>query len=305
MSYADCSGCGSCGGCCSDWPSAVNMEVGAGFRRDKLKWSIAGPDDFPNVLSELEWKDVRMVEYEGAISYTSCRNYAIRANGAWGQVYHGRNIDSDYFGDDKTDLFSRSRNNAGKGSTYDIEAGVGYRGMSNCSRFTATPLIGYSYHGQCLHIYEGVQTFDIFETIPIQEFPIPGLNSTYKTRWFGPWVGMDFTARVETCAYVFGSFEWHLVSYRATGNWNLRPEVSPFEHRAHGFGYIARLGGNWELCDRFSIGILASYRNIRTRHGREAFTFKDPQLGDIRVHTRFNGAKWQAVSLSGIVAYRF
>ncbi len=286
------------------WPSPVNIDIGIGYRQDKFDWSIGGFEGVPSVLSELQWKDLRIVQVDGYASYTSCANYAVRVSGDYGNIYHGRNRDADFLGNDKTQPFSISSNNAGKGDVYDIEAGVGYRVTSTCGRFIATPLVGWSYHGQNLHMYDGKQVFDLLA--PLEEGPITGLDSSYKTRWFGPWVGMDFSVRVERCAYVFGSFEWHIVSYRGTGRWNLRQDiVGPFHHQAHGFGYIATLGGKWEIWDNWSIGVAGSYRNIRSRHGHERLSLRDPDFGEIDVRLPFNGAKWKSLSVSGIVAYRF
>lgn len=283
------------------WPSTVNLDFGAGYRQDDFKWSIAGLDNFPSVLSELEWKNLQIAQVEGSLSYASCRNYAFRVSGDYGHIYDGKNKDTDYFSNDSDDIFSLSHNKAGKGSVYDVEGGVGYRVISNCARFTATPLVGYSYHGQNLSIYDGKQ---IFSLAPTDLSNIDGLNTSYHAHWYGPWFGLDFNAQVEKCAYIFGNFEWHIVSYRGRGHWNLRPELGPFYHKAHGFGYSAVLGGNWEIWDNWSIGVVGTYRNMRTRHGTEKFTIKTDE-GDLKGKTRFNQAKWQSFSVSGIVAYRF
>lgn len=304
--------------CCNDnnWPSPVNLEANGGFRRDKFRWSIAGPmlDDSssdeeifePPVLSELQWKDLRIIQFGGSASYVSCTNYALKISGDYGHIYHGRNIDTDF--DENENVFLRSENDAGKGCVYDVEGAVGYRVTSTGGRFIGVPLIGYSYHGQQLHMFEG--------DLVINRFPPPfngtgrfdGLNSTYKTRWFGPWIGLDFVTRVEKCAYVFGGFEWHLVSYRATGNWNLREDISEFHHRAHGFGYVVTAGGNWEIWKNWSIGVKANFRNFRTRHGRERTTVFIDDSGTIipiEVEGRFNGARWKSVDVSAMIAWRF
>jgi hypothetical protein len=293
-------------GCKPDpWPSPINLDAGIGYRRDRFRWSKAGPFEIPNVLSELRWRDIRIIEYGGSASYVSCRNYAVKAWGDYGHIYHGRNVDADFLGNNKTDLISLSGNKAGKGHVYDVVGGVGYRVTSTCGRFIATPLIGYSDHAQYLRIFHGEQIFNFFN--PFFVGPIPGLNSKYKTRWFGPWGGMDFTAQVEKCAYVFGSFEWHILSYRGEGCWNLRSDIGPFFHKSHGFGYLATLGGKWEICGNWSIGVVGAYRNFRSRSGRERYTIFDPFFPTQRnvFRFRFNGAKWHTWSITGLVAWRF
>ncbi len=287
------------------WPSTVNVEFGAGYRQDDLKWSTAGLTDDSNVLREMKWKNLQIVQVEGSLSYASCRNYAFRISGDYGHIYEGKNTESVRFFSEEEDTYfteSLSHHKAGKGSVYDVEGGVGYRIISTCARFTATPLVGYSWHGQNLHLYNGEQVISRFE---LDRHDIDGLNSNYHAHWYGPWFGMDFNAQVEKCAYVFGNFEWHIVSYRGNGKFNRSERlVGPFNQKAHGFGYSAVLGGNWEIWDNWSIGVVGNYRNLKTRHGHETFTLKTAD-GDFKGKTRFNQVKWQSFSVSGIVAYRF
>lgn len=295
--------CNSCGcAFASPWPSSINLDAGIGFRRDKLEWSIAGLFNYPNVLSELEWQDLRIIQYQAAASYVSCTNYAIKVYGDYGNIYHGRNIDSDYALNDEEGLYSRSRNNAGKGHVWDVSGAVGYRVTSSCARFVATPYIGYGYSSQYLHMYDGNQTFSLN---PFELGPFPGLDSSYTAHWSGGWAGMDFTAQVEKCAFVFGSFEWHQLHYRGKGCWNLRSDIGPFYHKAHGFGYYATLGGNWEIWRNWGIGVVGTYRNYRTRSGWERLTVNDLLIGPVRIKTKFNGAKWSSWGITGIVTYRF
>lgn len=284
--------------CTTDWPSAFEIDFGGGFRKDYLEWSIAGPDQDPNILSQLQWKDLRIAQLGGTISYVSCRNYAIRLEADYGRIYHGHVVDADYASDDKQDMFLLSDNKAGKGHVYDLSAAAGYRVTSTCARFVATPLIGYSQHAQYLHLYDGHQLFPF-------DIRFPGLNSTYSTRWYGPWIGIDFEARVERCAFLFGGFEWHMLAYRGHGRWNLREDLGPFYHKAYGMGWVGTLGGKWEIWNNWSIGVVGSYRNFRTRHGHENVVFNDPEDGPVYVRTRFNQAKWRTYSVSAIIAWRF
>lgn len=295
----------------TDWPSPFNAEIGVGYRQDKFKFGIASGEsegsssgsssDESVLLSELRWRDLRMVQVEGCASWVSCSNYAVRISGDYGHIYHGHNSDTDY--DTRTgEPFSISRNNAGKGNVYDIDGAVGYRVTSTCARFIGIFLAGWSQHAINLHLFDGKQ---VLSRDFLELGPITGLNSHYNTRWFGPWLGMEFTARVERCAYVFGSFEWHWLSYRANGRMNLREDIGPFHHSAHGFGWRASLGGSWEIWENFSLGVLGTYRNFKTRHGREHIEINDPVEGTFVGRSRFAGAKWHGLSVSGIIGYRF
>lgn len=306
-SYCDsaCDGWPTFGSCQhSPWPSPVNIYAGGGYRQDRFKWSIAGPDpeNTPNTLSELQWKNLKIAQLGVNASYTSCTNYVVRIDASYGRIYHGKWRDADYLGDDKTDLFSFAHGKAGRGHVYDLSGAVGYRFTSTCRRFIAVPLIGYSQYAQYLHMYAGNQDFDLFNG---DTGAITGLNSTYTTRWFGPWAGIDFNARVERCAYLFGSVQWHMLTYRGHGRWNLRPDIGPFYHKAYGYGYLGTLGGNWEIWNNWSIGLVGSYRMFRTKHGNEDVRVVLPDGFSFNGRTRFNGAIWHSWSASAIVAWRF
>ena len=308
---------GFCDFGCSDWPSAdsncyagwppdFNIDLNVGFRKDKFDWSIAGvtetPEgeliDSPNILSELKWKDLRMAQAGGDIYYVSCRNYAIHLGAQYGTIYHGKVSDFDYAGDGRTGLFSLSRNKANGGHVYDLSAAAGYRITSTCNRFVALVLAGYSQHAQYLQITDGHQIFPI-------NHEFSGLNSRYTTRWYGPWLGVDFEARVERCAYLFGSFELHLLAYRGHGLWNLRPDIGRFHHKANGQGYVLTLGGKWEIFNNWAIGVMGNYRMFRTGHGSERSIYLDPIEGPITISARFNGARWHTYSVSGTVSWRY
>lgn len=284
------------------WPSPFVTYGTVSFRHDKFKWSIPGANNFPNTLSEIQWRDLRMVQYGLFAEYTSCANYTVRLEGDYGHIYHGRYSDADYLGNDKTYPFSISRGNGGKGYVYDASAAMGYRFTSTCKRFVANPLVGYSQHAQYLHMYDGFQAFS-FNFLEIG--PIPGLNNTYTTRWFGPWFGLDFEARIERCASIFGVFKWHMLTYRGHGHWNLRTDISPFNHRAYGYGYEGTLGTTWEIWGNWSIGLAGSYRMFRTKHGHESITLYFPGGFALPITATFSGAIWHSYSISGLISWRY
>ncbi len=292
-----------CGGDSHPWPPALSAKGGVGYRQDKFNWSIAGPHGDPNILSELEWEDLEMVQAYGEFRYVSCTNYVIKIEGDVGHIYSGHNTDSDYHKHDRKDLFSRSENKAGKGFVYDAQAAVGYQYRSTCSRFVAAPLIGWSFHEQSLHLFDGISAFEAAHPGTIR--PLVALDSTYRARWSGPWIGGDFTARVESCAYVFGGIECHLARYHGLGNWNLRPEIRSFIQRANGYGFIARLGGNWDIWDNWSLGVLGEYRRFCTRKGSDHLNVIAENGDLVSLRSRLNLAKWEAAMVSAFVSWRY
>src|SRR5262245_54821492 len=95
------------------------FNLGIGFRHDHFKFSIGGEDDFPSVLSEIRWSDLRIGQIQSSFSYTTCNNYYIRFYGDYGRIWHGHVKDSDFADDDKQFEFSQIKANGGKGHVWD------------------------------------------------------------------------------------------------------------------------------------------------------------------------------------------
>lgn len=73
-----------------------------GYRRDELRWNKAGPGGQPNILSELTWKDIEIATVNlGATLYTK-ENWLVNLDFLYGEIYDGKNQDSDYFGNNRT-----------------------------------------------------------------------------------------------------------------------------------------------------------------------------------------------------------
>ena len=83
-----CDGWPKASSCCNraPWPSTFNIDFGGGYRQDKFKWSIAGPNNYPNVLSEIQWRKLRIAQVGGMAKYVSCRNYAVRIDASYGRI---------------------------------------------------------------------------------------------------------------------------------------------------------------------------------------------------------------------------
>ncbi len=289
----------------NDWPSPNNWELDLGYRSDKLEWST-GIKDLVNITKEVQWQKLRIAQIGGVINYVSPRNYAIKIAADYGHIYDGESKEADFAENDKTDLVSLTKTKAGRGFVYDLSGAVGYRLTSTGGRCTFTPLIGGSVHEQDLRMFNGRQVCqaDVLGVFIDKVRPIHGLNNSYKAFWYGPWIGLDFNVKVEYCAYIFGGFEWHLASYRGNGHWNLSVDSPKFSQKAYGHGYIAILGGNWEIWKNISIGIVGHYRRFQTHHGRQSRrVFTDTCA--IYISTRFNQVKWASYDVSATLGWRF
>ena len=293
------------------FPSLVtasrDLEIDIGYRQDKASWSLAGaPIEigeqnvyYPNILSELEWKNLNIIQLSVSGCYVSASHCALKIAADGGRIYHGENSDSDYTYDDKLGLYSLSKNDASKGYVYDLSGGIGYQFCPRKLGIEITPLVGYSCHVQNLHLYNGVQEVCFYDDwTPCSVGSFPNLNSSYKMQWSGPWLGVDFSLATSSSTSLYGGLEWHFVRYHGKGHWNLRTDISDFHHYAYGQGLIGTLGINHNVCGNWIIGLIAHYRHFWTNHGIERITIFDSVLGPFEAEFRFNEAKW----LSGDVS---
>ena len=171
----------------------AKFEGTGGYRQDNLNWTIAGNSagTSPNILSELEWEDLQILEVQGKAEIVLAEHFVLDGIGSYGQIMSGENQDSDFLGDNRTFEFSRSNNDAESGSVLDLSGGAGirihldeYAEKLESEKLHLTLLGGYSYHEQNLEITNG------FQTIPFTG-SFAGLDSRYETQWEGPWAGFS------------------------------------------------------------------------------------------------------------------
>lgn len=277
-----------------------SFAVTVGERSDNLDWNIAGnlSGTNPNVLSELEWKDLSIFQLKAAGNGTIKDVFFLRGALDWGFIYDGENQDSDYSCDDRRCEYSRSNNKADSGSVWDVTIGGGFKNTVGVKGgvFAFTPLIGYSQHNQNLKITDG------YQTIPATG-SFGGLNSSYKARWRGPWAGLDLGYDRSSFSLT-GTFEYHVVSYYAEADWNLRTDFAhpkSFEHNANGTGFIAALAADYRLRRNWGVYAGIDYLEFKTSRGTDRTYFSDGTIAD----TRLNEVNWSSHSVNAGFRRRF
>lgn len=282
--------------CVSDGLAAQQtFDLNVGHRSDELRWSIAGDLSgslSPNVLSELAWKSVDIVQLSVGWKLEPAHGPQLRADAAYGWIYDGRNRDSDYLGDGRTLEFSRSDNETRDDDVRDLALALGYPLTYRVDRVLlhVTPLLGFSRHEQRLRITNG------FQTIPLLG-PFPGLDSTYRTRWSGPWIGIEFESDLGSASSAFIRLERHWADYTARANWNLRDDFQhprSFEHEADGKGLVASLGIVSPIREKWSARVSLDYQRWRTDPGIDRVYFASGAVAA----TRLNEVKWSSRTIS-------
>ncbi len=252
----------------------ARFNISGGLRYDQVRWTIAGPGGYPDILSDLDWRDQRtqQVTFQGDVCFYD--KYVIDALYSTGNIVEGDVQDSDYLYSSRQGEFSRSYWDSEGGDVYDLMFGIGYRmnidnermlKMANCDDLSITFLSGYSKHEQDLVGEKGKQV------IPLMASPLleNNLHQKYVTEWEGPWFGFELEGRRRKLTGTF-RYQYHVVDYYAWADWNLRSEYQhpkSFEHVAKGRGFKINVGANYHLKDNFSIDFGMDFSKFHTAPG--------------------------------------
>lgn len=280
----------------------IESGIDAGYRVDNLRWNIAGNiyGSSPNILSELSWKNLKIFQIGAHTQINLDENVFLLGSFDYGIITSGKNQDSDYNGDNRTLEFSRSNNSSNGDNVGDISMAIGIHTMAEGS-FQISPLFGYAYSWQNIRMTNGYKTIDTGNNYI---GPFSGLNSTYKTTWQGPWVGVNLESEISSELAILGSFEYHIVDYSGEGNWNLRDDLDhpvSFKHSANGDGYTYSIGVDFSPMEQTHLILKYCYSSWSADDGTDTTYFNNGSYGV----TRFNEAVWDSEVFTFSFVQRF
>jgi hypothetical protein len=237
-----------------DLAGKLQLSITGGYGQQNLRWSIAGNANGqnPNILSELKWKNV------GGPVTAACMRWSFyggwQLEGEYERLFFlsGKVSDTDYGSDDRTNEVYSAQLRAGRGGAGSWQAGLAYR-IPVTNEFSITPSAGYGTFYQSFYL-----------------FGFNGLNSTYKTKWTGPYVQALCSIGVTKKLFANAGLHYSQVQYRASANWNLISAFShpeSFRHTANGYGINAHASVLYRASGMHSIGIKGSYSRWQTGRG--------------------------------------
>jgi hypothetical protein len=217
----------------------------------------------------------------------------------------GKNQDSDYNGDNRTQEFLRS-NSKGGGSIGEADLGVGYHYQMYAKwlqrNVQVTPMVGYARHLQYLKITDGRQT------IPATG-PLANLDSSYDALWSGPWLGVRLKWGAGAYGTVLIDAEYHRVDYYAEANWNLRGDFAhpvSFKHTSRGSGLVLSLALSHVVTRHWDVLARMGAQYWHADPGIDTLNVIDSTTKELKpAVTRFNEANWRAVSAGIAATYHF
>ncbi|MEY4484749.1 MAG: hypothetical protein RL693_2201 [Verrucomicrobiota bacterium] len=280
----------------SDWDFSARLD--SGWRQDHFEWTIAGDlnGSNPNILSELDWRNLNIVSAGGEVEVTFRQDWHLRLGGGYGWIVGGNNRDSDYELNDRRGESSRSTAST-RGSA--VDAGVVLaHDFEVLQRITLTPLVGFIYHRQRLNDRAGVQVLD---TESNHLGPFSGLDSTYTAEWWGPECGLDVKVTLAKKWRWLAGVRYEWLQYHGIGIWNLRQDLKNFNDRARGDGWICTTGLEWDFAPRWTLSVMGEYGFRETGHDVSDTEYSDHS----HETTRFNEAEWESLGVRVTVSCSF
>lgn len=285
----------------------ADVDFQMGYRQDRLHWDIGNPNGTPNILSELQWKDLKSFDTAGSLKLTNEKDYLVKFSGNYGIILSGNNQDSDYHGNNRTEEFSRSRADASGGHVFDLVLAIGRQFHYFAGSLKVSPVFGYSYYEQHLKMKRGVLL--IFTADPSDIGPIYGLDSSYTAKWQSPFIGLDLNFQATSNLIFLAGIEVHYARFEGRGNWNLRYDFfKDFEHKADGHGLVFTLGSLYKIQKKLSIGIAIKGEAFKATNGRDRSYLlieSENQTIPFIIDGHFNKVKWCALSALVSINYSF
>lgn len=279
--------------------SETVWDIRVGLGEDFLQWNIASDlagVTTPNILSELTWDNLQSAQHFIGMEhyYGDSHRFALLWHVAYAHIFSGDNQDSDYFGNNRTQEFSRSNNSADDSSTFSYSVALGFNFGGN-SKLIAMPMLGFAEHQQNMRMTDG------FQTIPnIGAFS--GLDSTYDATWNGPWAGFRFGLRGRVSFYV--DYRYHSVDYEGVANWNLRTDFQhpvSFTHEADASGQTVTLALLFQISESSSLGVNYLRQDWESDSGIDRTYFSDNSIAEIKL----NKVVWTSDAVTFNIHYRF
>jgi hypothetical protein len=272
----------------------LRISAGGVFSKEDLDWSIAGniKGENPNIFSELIWSDLKSAGFELAVSGDVYRKIYLDLNLFRSTINSGKSTDSDYEGDDRASRVFYAQLNSNRGSIKSYTAGLGYALVRN-RRYKVIPSLGYR---------------DLRQNLFLLNDESDGsdntLNTTYDTKWRGPYVKLDMQISFSKSFSINYITSYHQVEYEATADWNLIESFQhpiSFEHEAKGYQLDLGIRLNKTLYKKISGYASGNYFKSSTGSGIDYLYLKEGNV----VATKLNEVNGGGYRIGVGVAYTF
>jgi opacity protein-like surface antigen len=270
----------------------------AGYRRDTIDWKHRFPSNDPFVSSTQRFKDLDIFQIGVHGRSTLGCNFYVRGCAYWGWILDGdfersfntyfSPYDSYYFDENFKFGFSDERySTIDDQYVFGIGAAIGYPFYFCDCTMVLAPVIGYAFDEQNVRVDDPGFNFGNEDSSDFL-FACGGrrhhcCRQTFISRWYGPFVGVDFDWRPwNSCFNVWSELEYHWGDFRGK-----RSEFDDYffddhnrtSHEATAWVFAA--GFDYDLCNNWTIGLSVKYQDwSASRHHRYRGSFGYDSYGE-------------------------
>lgn len=253
----------------------TSLSFGLGYRQDNVNWKMDTPDAVsPEGKSHLSLRDLDIIFLGAklrAIYGCECPLY-FRTSFDYGWVLDGRLRENDKF---FSDLSSTTFDGGGvtntaaytqivlhndvsrKSHVWDFDIALGMP-LENCwfDCLTLLPTVGFGYDRSFYRVSDHMLLSDGLtpeqqETLGIITEDL-GSSSSYRTTFWGPYLGLDFVYCADDCWNLYGEFGFHFLRVRRERSTNTGyAYFDSYEKTKTGYGVSLKLGSNYVFCDNW------------------------------------------------------
>lgn len=257
------------------------VQVGVGYRQDSLAWEIKDLGALnPRAKSDLHFKDLEIVllttKFKGLLGCFYNRtmfDYGWIVDGNLREeltISHRHDIEHFHHDGLSTEgRFSKAvAHNKVKSDSYvwDFNIAFGVPFDCGCDGFQIAPIIGFSYDRQNIKVHNREFVFanesHHFPRIHTGKDTRDSCkkSNSYRTSWWGPFFGFDFSYNSFNCWNVFGEFEVHVGRNERHRHSSIGVHYFDRYGRTKFFwGTTTRLGANYIICDCWYLEAALSY----------------------------------------------
>lgn len=289
----------------------MRHELSLLYRNDNLDWRIAPADEQPDILSELNWRDIQLAGLSWRAQWPLAPHWSLETLLAGAGEVGGSVRDSDYVYSDRQAEFSRSV--AGVDHSHVADAALGLRLQLSESRLAMPGLAltgGVVWHEQNLRASRARQEVSRADVCPPSlcgSFSPPpegysfDAGSQYRADWRGGYLGAQLEFWLQPALSLRLDYQYQRLKYHAEANWALRSEFAhplSFSHDAWGHNHQGQLALNFFASDGSGWQLALFGSQARTGSGNADVRWANS--GDVAQGSglRLQGVDWRSAGMS-------
>lgn len=255
----------------------LSLAVCTFYKQEDFRWSIAGnlQGQNPNIYSELIWSNLKGPGIGFEINIKPWKQLQLITSYSQNSISSGTVNDTDYQQDNRQVPSYQAFFKSNKGKTSFLEIGLGYKLLTH-KKIQLTPYGGIAYDKQSLYILKNETATNAKE-----------LNSTYQTRWAGPYIGLDIETALFNYSKIKLDVNYYQIDYSAKADWNMIDAFAhpiSFKHQAKGYLLRSQILADNPIDKTFSIFVKGNIFYSVTAAGTDHLYLSD---GD-NLYTRLN-----------------